>query len=213
LLQHHSLKNCAIISTSHFPAHKCAAEVENTTITVGIIGFSSSPPRAELKGHISRAKATFHRGNIALLGAANFICRRGEMAIHKGADGVRLLVQRPKHNRPKSIAYKGARKQIGASVIAEIISAQRDQIGRRGQSERGERVFFPRGMEINSTRGLRGVRQRRRQPSKTALPSLTNRASALVGRINIRGSHRNGAFSDDCLAPARGFRPNNALHC
>lgn len=80
----------------------------------------------------------------------------------------------------------------------------------RGSSWAGGEVnafFFPRGMEINSTRGVSGVRQRRRQPSKTALPSLTNRASALVGGSIFEAATAMEHFQTTASHPRAAFAP------
>lgn len=91
------------------------------------------------------------------------------------------------------------------------LSAQ-DQVGLRGQrgesshTEREVSAFFREGWKL-IRQGGSGVRQRRRQPSKTALPSLTNRASALVGGSIFEAATAMEHFQTTASYPRAVFAP------
>jgi len=122
---------------------------------------------------------------------------------------VRSSTKRPKHNPFVFISI--GRAQTNWPAIGR--NNQRNQLGPRVERYGcGGECVFSRGMEINSAR--RGVRQRRRQPSKTALPSLTNRASALGADQYSRQPPQWSIFRRlprTTLPPM--LWPNNAFHC
>jgi hypothetical protein len=135
-LQHHSLKNCAIISTlrahTNLFQHKYAVEVENNNYCRDN-WVSSSPSRAELKDHISRAKPLFTGAISHCWERLILFADEAKWPFIKAQTACGCW-SRGQNTTDPNRSHKGARKQIGASVIAEIISAQRDQIGRRGQA-------------------------------------------------------------------------------